>query len=192
MGHGIHQMDLMLSLLGDWHEVRAMMGTLDRDVATEDVSVAGVSFASGALASVVNSVLSPRQESYLRFDFSDATVEVSHLYGYDNTNWTWTPRDGIDAERVRSWAPPTDATDEAGSHGVQAGLFLDAMDAGVRPPASGADGRRSLELVTGLYQSAITRLPVLRSDLAPGNPFYRRMDGGGRYRPLRPGEEGGR
>src|ERR671920_737505 len=42
MGHGIHQMDLMLSLLGDWREIRALMGTLDRDVATEDVSIAAV------------------------------------------------------------------------------------------------------------------------------------------------------
>ncbi len=187
MGHGIHQMDLMLSLLGDWHEVRAMMGTLDREVETEDVSVATVSFANGALASVVNSVLSPRQESYLRFDFTDATVEVSHLYGYDNTNWTWTPRDGIEPERVATWAPETD---EASSHEAQARIFLDAMDAGVRPPASGADGRRSLELVTGLYQSAITGLPVRRSDLAPGNPFYQNLDGGGRYTAARPAEEG--
>src|ERR1700754_1762705 len=60
MGHGIHQMDLMLSLLGDWREVRAMMGTLDRRIATEDVSLAAVSFESGALVSVVNSALSPR------------------------------------------------------------------------------------------------------------------------------------
>lgn len=181
MGHGIHQMDLMLSLLGDWHEIRALMGTLGRDVVTEDVSVAAVSFESGALASVVNSVLSPRQESYLRFDFDDATVEVSHLYGYDNSNWKWTPRDGVDAS---SWAPEENT---ASSHEAQIAVFLDAMDAGERPPASGHDGRRSLELVTGLYQSAITGLPVLRSELVPGNPFYTQLDGGGRYKPVRPG-----
>ncbi|GAA3598909.1 Gfo/Idh/MocA family oxidoreductase [Kineosporia mesophila] len=181
MGHGIHQMDLMLSLLGDWHEIRSLMGTLDRDVQTEDVSVAAVSFESGALASVVNSVLSPRQESYLRFDFTDATVEVSHLYGYDNSHWTWTPRDGVDGA---AWAPPSD---EASSHTVQLKAYLDAMDAGVRPPASGHDGRRSLELVTGLYQSAITGQPVRREDLRPSNPFYSLLDGGGQYRPARPG-----
>ncbi|MCE0540358.1 Gfo/Idh/MocA family oxidoreductase [Kineosporia rhizophila] len=184
MGLGIHQMDLMLSLLGDWHEVRALMGTLDRDVVTEDVSVAAVSFENGALASVVNSALSPRQESYLRFDFTDATVEVSHLYGYDNSNWKWTPRDGVDAARAASWAPETDTRS---SHRNQAVMFLDAMDAGERPPASGQDGRRSLELVTGLYQAAITGQPVLRSELVPGNPFYSQLDGGGRYKPARPG-----
>lgn len=175
MGHGIHQMDLMLSLLGDWREIRALMGTLDRDVATEDVSIAAVAFDSGALVSVVNSVLSPRQESYLRFDFTDATVEVSHLYGYDNSNWTWTPREGVEPA---GWLPTADVPS---SHTAQLAAFLDAMDRGERPPASGADGRRSLELITGLYESAITGRPVLRADLAPGNPFYDHLDGGGRY-----------
>ncbi|WP_279536605.1 Gfo/Idh/MocA family protein [Actinorugispora endophytica] len=177
MGHGIHQMDLMLSLLGDWREVRAMMGTLARDVETEDVSVAAVGFESGALVSVVNSVLSPRQESYLRFDFSDATVELSHLYGYDNADWTWTPREGVGEERARSWRP---ASDVPSSHAAQLGAFLDAMDSGVRPPASGDDGRRSMELITGLYRSAVTGRPVLRSELGPGSPFYERLDGGRR------------
>jgi predicted dehydrogenase len=185
MGHGIHQMDLMLSLLGDWAEIRAMMGTLDRDVHTEDVSLASVAFESGALVSMVNSVLSPRQESYLRFDFTDATVEVSHLYGYDNSHWTWTPREGVDEARVRSWRSDADVPS---SHAAQLGTFLDAMDRGERPPASGHDGRRSLELVTGLYRSAITGLPVRRTELVEGDPFYTHLDGGGRYQPGRPGE----
>ena len=40
MGHGIHQMDLMLPLLGEWTEVRAATATLARRVETEDVSLA--------------------------------------------------------------------------------------------------------------------------------------------------------
>jgi hypothetical protein len=53
--------------------------------------MAHVIFASGAAASVVNSVLSPREESYLRFDFEHGTVEVSHLYGYRDEDWRVTP-----------------------------------------------------------------------------------------------------
>jgi predicted dehydrogenase len=179
MGHGIHQMDLMLSLLGDWREVRAFMGTLDRRLETEDVSLAAVQFESGAMVSVVNSVLSPREVSYLRFDFTDATVEVSHLYGYDNSHWTWTPRSGVAEEQATAWLPTTDVRS---GHAVQLASFLDAMDRGERPEVSGHDGRISLELITGLYESAITGRPVLRSELAPGNPFYEHLDGGGRYR----------
>ncbi len=49
MGHGIHAMDLFLWLLGDWSEVSALTGTLDRDIEVEDVSLAMVRFKSQAL-----------------------------------------------------------------------------------------------------------------------------------------------
>lgn len=174
MGHGIHQMDLMLSILGDWQEVRAMAGTLDRRVETEDVSMAAVRMESGAMVSMVNSILSPREESYLRFDFTNATVELSHVYGYENADWRWTAAPQVDESVVASWAP----TDNVGSsHTAQLVELLDALKAGVRPPCSGSDGRRSLEFITGLYQSAFTGLPVLRSQLTGDSPFYRAMSG---------------
>src|SRR5690606_28015060 len=73
MGHGIHAMDHLLYLLGDWTEVRAQVATLDRAVEVEDVSMALVRFANDAHASIVNSVLSPRQETYLRIDYQRAS-----------------------------------------------------------------------------------------------------------------------
>ncbi|MFE7035303.1 Gfo/Idh/MocA family protein [Streptomyces sp. NPDC057621] len=175
MGHGIHQMDLMLWLLGDWAEVRSVTGTLDREVETEDVSMAMVRFANGALVSVVNSVLSPREVSYLRFDFSDATVELSHLYGYGNANWTWTPAPHrADATPADLGAP---AHDEASSHTVQLRELLRSMRAGERPRAGGSDGRRALELATAIYQSAATGRPVTPDMLSPDSPYYHAMSG---------------
>jgi predicted dehydrogenase len=172
IGHGIHQMDLMLAMLGDWVEVRAMTGTLARRVRTEDVSMAVVRFANGALASVVNSVLSPREESYLRFDFTGGTVELTHLYGYDNSHWRYTPAPHV---HTRVWQPEQD---RRSSHAAQLPLVLDAMVAHERPPASGRAGRETLELVTAIYRSAATGLPVRRDQLGPDDPFYHRLDGG--------------
>ncbi|HEX4702010.1 MAG TPA: Gfo/Idh/MocA family oxidoreductase [Pseudonocardiaceae bacterium] len=171
MGHGIHQMDLMLATLGEWTEVRAMAATLARDVRTEDVSMAIVRFASGAMASVVNSVLSPREESYLRFDFTDATVELSHLYGYDNSHWRYTPAQHV---TTNPWDPPDNVPS---SHTAQLTFLLDAMSRGERPPVSGPAGRETLELVTALYRSAFTGQPVLRDQLGPDDPFYHRLSG---------------
>src|SRR6201999_1263014 len=74
MGHGIHQMDLLLAVLGEWTDVTATARRQAREIDTEDLSLAHVGFANGAVASVVNSVLSPREQSYLRFDFELATV----------------------------------------------------------------------------------------------------------------------
>jgi predicted dehydrogenase len=176
MGHGIHQMDLMLSLLGDWSEVTAVMSTTARTTETEDVSMAIVRLESGATVSVANSLLSPRETSYLRFDFEHATVELEHLYGYDNAHWRWTPAPHVrDTDAVASWPP---VEDEPSSHRAQLAALLDAMERGERPRASGPDGRRALELVTGMYRSALTGTTVRRRDLTPDDGFYHAMHGG--------------
>jgi predicted dehydrogenase len=172
MGHGIHQMDLALALLGDWAEITALTGTLARDVETEDVAVASVRMESGALLSIINSVLSPRETSYLRFDFTDATVEVEHLYGYSNADWVWTPAPHVDAERAAHWPASEDVPS---SHTAQLSALLEAMRDGHRPPVSGADGKRVLELIAAMYQSAATGRVVQRSDLTADNPYYRSM-----------------
>ncbi|MBB0246237.1 gfo/Idh/MocA family oxidoreductase [Streptomyces alkaliphilus] len=170
MGHGIHQMDLMLSVLGEWEEIRAMAGRLDREVETEDVSTALIRFGNGAMATVVNSLLSRREESYLRFDLTDATVELRHLYGYRNADWSCSSP---------LWDPGEDVS---GSHGAQLGAVLDALEHGERPPVGGDGARRTVELITGLYASAFTGRPVLRKELTPDHPefgrFHARMNGG--------------
>ncbi|WP_318211711.1 MULTISPECIES: Gfo/Idh/MocA family oxidoreductase [unclassified Streptomyces] len=166
LGHGIHQMDLMLAVLGDWAEVRAMAGRLERDVQTEDVSTALVRFENGAIATVVNSVLSPREESYLRFDFSEATVELRHLYGYSNADWTVTTGSpGV------TWDPPDDLPS---SHTAQLDAFLNGYEVGARPDL----GRSTMELVTALYKAAITGLPVRRGEIDAADPFYDSLNGG--------------
>ena len=177
MGHGIHQMDLALSILGDWTEVTAVMSTLERDTETEDVSMAIVRLASGGLLSIVNSLLSPRETSYLRFDFEDATVELEHIYGYDNSHWRWTPAAHAagDAERIATWTPSADGS---GSHLAQLTALVDAMERGERPVASGVDGRRVLELIAGMYASALTGRTVRREELTPEHPFATAMHGG--------------
>ncbi|OLT06137.1 oxidoreductase [Pseudonocardia sp. CNS-004] len=176
MGHGIHQMDLLLHVLGDWSRVQALMATSARVTETEDVSLATVALVSGAVVSITNSLLSPRETSYLRFDFDDATVEVEHLYGYDNSHWRWTPAPHVtDAARIASWAPPGAV---GSSHRAQLESLLDSMEKRERPVASGADGRRVLQLAAGMYRSAFTGEPVLRSDVGPGDPFYATMSGG--------------
>ncbi|AOS63900.1 Gfo/Idh/MocA family protein [Actinoalloteichus hymeniacidonis] len=176
LGHGIHQLDLLLALLGEWTEVGAMMGRLDRAVETEDVSVATVRFANGALASIVNSVLSPDEVSRLRIDLTEATVEVNHLYGHRNSDWRYTPAPSmVDPARLRRWSTPS--TDVPSSHGAQLTLVLDAMERRERPPVSGRQGRETLELITALYRSALTGTTVRRDRLRQDDVFYHRLHG---------------
>jgi predicted dehydrogenase len=163
----IHIMDLLLYLLGDWSDVRAVMGTLERRIEVEDVLLAMLRFDNGALASITNSVLSPRQESYLRLDFPKATVELTTLYGYGNENWRFTALDEHDAER---WAK-IDGTAKA-AHASALAHVLACMRTGKRPLTSGPEARRTVEFMISLYKSAITGQPVRRGSIQRDDPFY--------------------
>ncbi|WP_159944266.1 MULTISPECIES: Gfo/Idh/MocA family protein [unclassified Nocardiopsis] len=177
MGHGIHQMDLLLFLLGEWTEVSAVARRQARDVETEDVSLAHVAFANGAVASVVNSLVSPQEESRIRIDYERATVELVHLYGYGDSDWRITPAPGCEEELTAAW--------EAGEHGADSGhhaqisRVLDALRGGTAPPVTSAEALRTLRLVAGVYASAFEGRPVTPADLGPESPFHTRMDGGG-------------
>jgi predicted dehydrogenase len=176
MGHGIHQMDMLLDVLGEWTEVSALARTQARVMATEDVSLAHVTFRNGAVASVLNSVLSPREESYLRFDFERGTVEVTHLYGYGDDNWRVTPAPGSEQEVLGAWERAEHGT--RSGHAAQFAAVLTALAAGRRPPVGPASARRTMALVAGIYASAFTGAPVTPGQLAPGTPFYGQMNGG--------------
>src|SRR5947209_2517305 len=140
MGHGIHAMDLFLWLLGDWEEVSAMTGTLDREIEVEDVSLAIVRFNNRALGSIVNSVLSPREETYLRFDFQKASVELTALYGYTNKNWRFSQLPATqDPSVMARWHDLSQ--DQPSSHITQLAYLLDSLDHGVRPLSSTSDVR---------------------------------------------------
>ncbi|MEU1293381.1 Gfo/Idh/MocA family oxidoreductase [Streptomyces sp. NPDC005840] len=175
MGHGIHQMDLMLDLLGPWSEVRAMAGRLVHDVETEDVSTALVRFANGALATVVNSVLSPDEVSRIRIDCERATVELTHLYGHRNADWRIVPAPDVPGEDVARWQDF--GADVPSGHVEQLRELIASMRAGERPRGSGADGRTSLELIAALYKSAFTDRTVLAGEIGPGDPFFTSMHG---------------
>lgn len=181
MGHGIHQMDMLLDVLGDWTEVSAIARTQARTMPTEDLSLAHVTFATGAVASVVNSVLSPREESYLRFDFERATVEVTHLYGYGDGDWRLTPTPGCEADVTAAWKHAADGDGDGVAHSSHAAQFarvLAALRDGRRPPVTPSEARRTMALIAGIYASAFTRRPVTPADLEPSAAFYTAMNGG--------------
>ncbi|WP_051366710.1 Gfo/Idh/MocA family protein [Hamadaea tsunoensis] len=176
LGHGIHQMDLLLSVLGPWQEVVAVAARRDRPTATEDLSAAIVTFASGAVATVVNSLLSAREESYLRFDYRHATVELRHLYGYGDDNWTVTGAPGHE-DVAEVWKAGRQGVNSG--HTAQFGAVFTALETGASVPVAATEARATLDLVTSIYASAFTRTPVAAGSIGPDSPFYHRLDGTG-------------
>jgi predicted dehydrogenase len=176
MGHGIHAMDFFLYQLGEWKEVTAVMGTLYHNIEVEDVSMAIVKFENGAMGSIVNSVISPRQETYIRFDFEYGTAELKELYSYNNANWTFTASPGSESHaREARWRDIPENV--PATHGSQLRHLLASMAANQRPAVSGPDILRTIEFLTALYKSAATRQPVTRGSIQPDDPFYHSICG---------------
>lgn len=198
LGHGIHQFDLLLDLLGPWTTIDALTARIGRPVEFEDVSLAMVRFDNGSVGSVINSLLSPQELSRIRIDTTGGTLQVSHLYGYQDADWTWTPVP--DAETAATLghdpgvrkdgaaaAPAQESNDvwlaAAGpelpsNHFAQISSLVDDLLAGRDHATTLASTRPTMEFVTALYQSALLGSTVRRTDLTPDNPFYGDLSGG--------------
>lgn len=177
LGHGIHQLDLLAYLLGDWTSVQGRLWRLDRETQTEDASTATITFASGlfgggVVAQVTTSAVSPREKSFIRIDTQKATITVDHLYGHGHENWSITKAPHIDDAEAAAWA--IDGIEERSDH---APLLRDVFDALLedRPlPDTASDPARSFEIVAAIYASAAADGAIITpADLAT-HPTHRR------------------
>lgn len=196
LGHGIHQIDLLLHLMGEWTTLDARAARIARPVEFEDVSMATVTFAGGAMASVVTSLLSPRELSRIRIDTTAGSLEVNHLYGYADADWSWyalpgehvVAANGIDPGRTdgdgatAAGAPDvwqaSAGQDVPSRHAAQIDELVEDLLEGRPHPTTLASTRPTMEFVTALYASALEGVTVSRADLTPDHRFYGRLDGG--------------
>ena len=164
LSHASHQIDLLAYLLGEWRSVRSSLWRLERDIEPEDLSHASLVFESGAVASVLSTVLAPRQSSLLRIDTEHATIELEHLYGHDHTNWHITPAPHVDEVTAGSWHLPEHEVPSG--HPALLAEIYSSLGAGEGMPGLVAYPSRALEIVTGIYASAGLDRWVSRSDLS--------------------------
>ena len=170
LGHGIHQLDLLAYLLGDWSSVQGRLWRVDRETQTEDVSTATVVFAGGAVAQVITSAVSPRQTSAIRIDTQRATITLEHLYGHGHDDWRITPAPGFE-DRADEWALPQ--VEERSDHALLLSQVFDALLSGDALPPTATHPKRSLELVAAIYASAAADgIVVTPRDLAQ-HPTHR-------------------
>jgi hypothetical protein len=174
-----------------------------RPVEFEDVSLAVLRFENGAVASVVNSLLSPRELSRIRIDTTAGTLELNHVYGYSDADWSFVPvprasvaaslgkdpgtRDATGALRDSTpevsdgangaWAASA-GIDIPSNHAAQITRLVDDLHAGRTHQTTLASTRSTVEVVSGVYASALLGRKILREDLVAGHPFYADLSGG--------------
>jgi UDP-N-acetyl-2-amino-2-deoxyglucuronate dehydrogenase len=158
MNQSIHSVDLMLWLAGPAREVYGRTATQTHRMEAEDLAVAVVHFASGAFGSVMASTsIRPGFLPTIGLYGEAGTIK---LEGAEVIHWTVPgvaapPSGGPASAAVQGPALPSHEY-----HRAQLADVLSALATGHPPAVTGADGRRAVEFVDGVYRSAAAGRPV--------------------------------
>ena len=161
MNQSIHYVDLLQWCMGPVEQVFAYTNTLAHEIETEDVATAVVRFRSGALGIVegttaANPGFSARLD--IHGDRGGASIEDNRL---------------VECKVAEDGGmPPEDDSELAGTYVPEPGapwwkahlpifqMSVNAILEGKPMPVSGEEGRKSVEIILAIYQSARTGQPV--------------------------------
>ena len=166
MNQSVHHIDALQWLMGEPESVFAQTATRIHRMEAEDVGVAVVRFAGGALATIEGSTLTWPQnlEGSVALFGDKGSVKVGGTAL--NRKEFWKVEGALEHEREAVMHDLVDPPSVYGqSHQIVIQHFARALLAGTETPNPASEARRSLALVLGIYESARTGLPV---DLTSG------------------------
>lgn len=173
LNHAVHHVDLLLWLLGAPQSVTAVLTNAAHENAeVEDLSVAVLAYRR-ALATITSSVVHHGEPQRIVVQGRDASVSLDGEVVADVAQPNGFPAPGGNpglVERLRALAAAQEPLAHTGHQG-QVDDVLTALETGRRPAVDGRDGRRTIELITAVYQAAVERRTV-DVPLAADDPWY--------------------
>lgn len=163
MNQAIHSVDLLLWLMGPVKSVHATMGTLTHErIEVEDIVVATLTFANGALG-VIEATTTAFPGALKRIEIAGSAGSAV-LEEEDIKQWTFAEETDQDASIRESMEGKTQTGGGAGDpsaighhgHTEMYNDFFDAIQENREPLVNGVEGRRSVELICAVYESART------------------------------------
>lgn len=162
LNHAIHAIDSFLWIMGEPENIFAWIGTYTHSIEVEDTSVAVVRFRNGALGEITSTVCAQSDVSRLEFFGEKAATGVPFHISAHDPNYKETLEKTLQTE-----LPPPSLQ----GHPAQIRDFINSVKENRPPKITGEEGRRSLELVMGLYKSAITQ-QIVPFPISAEDPFY--------------------
>jgi predicted dehydrogenase len=167
MNQAIHNVDLLLWMMGPATQVTAYTATLAHErIEVEDTAVACLRFRNGALG-VIEATTSvypgfPKTIA-IHGNRGSAVIEQE-----DVLRWQFDPETPEDKEIKERFASKVGASGGASDpsaishvyHARQLTDFVQALESGGRPSVDGREGRRAVETILAIYRSAQTGRPV--------------------------------
>jgi UDP-N-acetyl-2-amino-2-deoxyglucuronate dehydrogenase len=167
MNQAIHSVDLLTWLMGPVAEVTAYYSTLAHErITVEDTCVASLRFVNGALGVIeASTAVYPGYLKRIEIHGSQGSAVMEEE---DIKVWDFATKHPDDEAILKQMAASRStgggASDPAaiGHHGhaQQFADLLDAVKTGRTPAIDGHEGRRSVEIILAIYQSAQSGRPV--------------------------------
>ncbi|MFZ4453933.1 Gfo/Idh/MocA family protein [Salibacterium aidingense] len=174
LNHAVHHIDIFKWMNGMPAEVTALTSNTAHDNAeVEDISVAVCRYESGALAQITSSVVHHGEEQQLVFQGKKARVSVPWKVKASTSKGNGFPEEDKELEaRLQKVYENEDDIPYEG-HTGQIYNVLQAVKGEQEVLIDGVEGRRTLELITGIYQSA-SEGKTIKLPLDESSPFYTR------------------
>ncbi len=171
MNQAIHSVDLLTWLMGPVAEIRAQTALLGHErIAVEDVAMAALKFANGALGVIeASTAIYP---GYLKRIEVHGSTGSAVMEEEDLIKWDFAEKKPEDAEIEKRMSERVSggggaADPKAIGHHGHARQFADVLQSiqqGTKPLIDGPEGRRSVEIILAIYLAAETgqtvRLPL--------------------------------
>lgn len=156
MNQASHYVDLIQWLVGPVESVVAKTATLARRIETEDTGIAVLRFRSGALGVIEVTVLTyPRNfEGSITVLGEKGTVKIGGTAVNRVEHWQFADYD--DDDKLVDAANTSPPTVYGFGHEAYYRNVLAVLRGEAKPGTDGREGRKSLELILGIYESAKT------------------------------------
>ncbi|MDY5483602.1 MAG: Gfo/Idh/MocA family oxidoreductase [Clostridium sp.] len=168
--HAVHHIDLLLWLMGDVKELSALVSNQNHhNSEVEDVSISTIRFRSGAVGVMTANLLHHGEEQRFIIDAEKGTIEIPHKLSVSRQQQNGYPEDDVEAREALQEAFRRIDDLKYTDHCGQIENMLTAIEQDTDPLISGEEGRKTLEFISAVYQSAFTgqtvKFPMTSEDL---------------------------
>lgn len=172
LNHAVHHIDMLGWMMGIPDEISSTMTNVSHDNAeVEDLSVSVIRFGR-ALATVTASVVHHGEQQSLTAQCADASISVPFSAHASISKQNGFPTENPELEKKLAEAFESAPKLAHEGHEGQIDNILTCLENGsVTPAVTGEDGRRTIEIITGIYKSGSTHLPV-KLPLSKDDVFY--------------------
>jgi UDP-N-acetyl-2-amino-2-deoxyglucuronate dehydrogenase len=160
MNQGVHYVDLLQWMMGPVETITGHIDTLVRQrIEVEDTAVACLKFANGALG-VIEACTSAKAGVPARLEIRGEKGTVVIEDG-NVVTWDVEGEEGFVAESVDTGSGSTNpmAITSLG-HEAQIRDMVDAINEGRPPIVDGREARKAIEIISGVYRSSQTGMPI--------------------------------